>query len=55
MQEPEILRRLADLAQRQPKIFEIIESASLRQLRRRQKRDGLDDLARAYRLPHFLV
>jgi hypothetical protein len=55
MQESEILRRLTDLTRRQPKIFEIIESASLRQLRRHHKRDGSDDLARAYRSPHFLV
>lgn len=55
MQEPEILRRLADLVERQPRVFEITESASLRQLLRREKRNGLDDLVRAYRCPHFLA
>ena len=55
MQEPEILRRLADLVDRHPRVFEITESASLRQLRRYGKRDGVADLTRAYRSPRFFI
>jgi hypothetical protein len=54
MQELEILRRIADLAKRQPKIFETTESASLRQLRRRARCDGMRDLVDAYQSPRFL-
>jgi len=54
MQESEIVQRVGELAARQPKVFEIIESANLRQLHRRQESDGLGDLEAAYRAPRFL-
>jgi hypothetical protein len=54
MQEPEILRRIADLAQRQARIFETTESASLRQLRRKGVHRGLNELMEAYQSPRFL-
>lgn len=53
MQESEIIQRVTDLAARQPKVFQIIESANLRQLHRLQKSDGLSDLKAAYRTPRF--
>lgn len=54
MQESEIILRVGGIAARQPKIFEIIESANLRQLHRLQESDGLGDLKAAYRAPRFL-
>jgi hypothetical protein len=45
---------VGELAARQPKVFEIIESANLRQLHRRQESDGFSDLKAAYRAPRFL-
>jgi hypothetical protein len=53
MQEPEIIQRITDLAARQPKVFQIVESTNLRQLHRLQKTDGLKDLEAAYRSPRF--
>ena len=41
MQESEIIQRVNELALRQPKVFQIVESANLRQLHRLQKSDGL--------------
>lgn len=54
MQESEIIQRVTDLAARQPKVFQIVESMNLRQLHRLQKSDGLNDLRSAYRTPRFL-
>lgn len=54
MQESEIVQRVSDLAARQPKVFQIIESANLRQLHRLQESDGFSDLKAAYRAPRFL-
>ena len=54
MQEPEIIQRVTDLAARQSKVFQIVESTNLRQLHRLQKADGLDDLKAAYRTPRFI-
>ena len=54
MQEPEVLQRLTVMASRQPKVFQIIESTSLRQLRRLQRSDGLNDLKASYRTPSFM-
>ena len=54
MQESEIIHRVTELAARQPKVFQIIESTNLRQLQRLQKSDGLNDLKAAYRTPRFV-
>ncbi len=54
MQESEIIQRVSELALRQPKVFQIVESANLRQLHRLQKSDGVADLKAAYRAPRFL-
>lgn len=54
MQEGEIVRRLSDLALKQPKTFSVTESASLRQMNRAQQSDGFYELASAYRSPRFL-
>ncbi|MCL4796589.1 MAG: DUF4007 family protein [Bryobacteraceae bacterium] len=54
MQESEIVQRVNELAVRQPKVFEVIESANLRQLHRLQETDGLGDLRAAYREARFL-
>jgi hypothetical protein len=54
MQESEILQRVTDLAVRQPKVFQIVESTNLRQLNRLHKSDGLSDLKAAYRAPRFI-
>lgn len=53
MQESEIIHRIADLAARYPKVFQIVESTNLRQLHRFHKSDGLSDLKAAYRTPRF--
>jgi hypothetical protein len=55
MQEGEIARRLSDLAAKQPKIFALTESTSLRQIRRTQPSNGLAELKSAYRSPRFLT
>lgn len=54
MQEPEILQRITEMASLQPNAFQIVESTSLRQLRRLQESDGLTDLKAAYLAPHFI-
>lgn len=54
MQESEILQRVTELALRQPKVFQIVESTNLRQLHRLHGGDGLSDLKAAYRTPRFL-
>jgi hypothetical protein len=54
MQESEIIQRVTDLAMRQSKVFQIVESTNLRQLHRLQKSDGLNDLKAAYRTPRFI-
>lgn len=53
MQEFEVVHRVNELSLRQPKVFQIVESANLRQLHRLQYRDGLADLKAAYRAPRF--
>ncbi|MHC1763380.1 MAG: DUF4007 family protein [Verrucomicrobiia bacterium] len=53
MQEQEVLRRLGQLASTQRNVFQIVESSSLRQLRRLQARDGLDDLRATYAAPTY--
>ncbi len=54
MQEPEILQRITEMAVRHPKVFQIVEPTSLRQLRRLKASDGLTDLQAAYRKPTFV-
>jgi len=54
MQEPEVLQRVTEVAARQPKAFQIVESTSLRQLHRLQESDGLNDLKAAYTTPNFI-
>ena len=54
MQESEILRRVIDIAHRQPQVFQVTESANLRQLRRMKKKDGYADLRAAYKSPRFI-
>ena len=54
MQESEILQRVTAIASRHPKVFQIVESTSLRQLRRTQGSDGLNDLKSAYKTPSFI-
>ena len=54
MQENEIYRRVADIARRQPEVFQVTESACLRQLRRLRKRNGHTDLRSAYKSPRFI-
>ena len=54
MQESEIVQRVGELAARQPKVFQIIESSNLRQLHRLQESDGFNDLKVAYKAPRFL-
>ncbi len=54
MQETEILQRVTQLAVRQPKVFQIVESTNLRQLHRLHGSDGLSDLKAAYRAPRFI-
>ena len=53
MHESEILQRVTELAARQPKTFQIVESTSLRQLRRLHESDGFADLKAAYLAPTF--
>jgi Protein of unknown function (DUF4007) len=54
MQEPEVLERTKAMASRQAKVFQIVESTSLRQLHRLQRSDGLSDLKSAYKTPSFI-
>lgn len=54
MQESEILRRLTGIASSQPGVFQVAESASLRQLRRLSKSNGRTDLRSAYKSPRFI-
>lgn len=54
MQENEILQRVNDLSLSQPEVFQVTESANLRQLRRMQKRDGYEDLRAGYQFPRFI-
>ena len=54
MQESEILQRVTEMALRQPKTFQIIETISLRQLQRLQTSDGLSDLKNTYISPSFI-
>jgi hypothetical protein len=54
MQESEILQRITEISARQPKVFRIVESTSLRQLHRLQRSDGFDDLRAAYKAPCFV-
>lgn len=54
MAESEILQRVSDLARTQSSVFQITESANLRQLRRLRKSNGHHDLRAAYAKPRFL-
>lgn len=54
MSETEVLQRLSELAGKTRRTYSLTESASLRQLHRREATDGLDDLRAAYKSPHFL-
>lgn len=54
MQENEILRRVADIARKQPQAFQVTESTSLRQLQRLRKSNGRTDLRSAYKSPRFI-
>ena len=54
MQENEILHRVSELALQQPKVFQIVESMNLRQLRRLARSKGYSDLKAAYRAPSFV-
>jgi len=53
MQESEVLQRLAEMTARRPKVFQIVESKSLRQMLRHRRSDGLSDLKSAYKTPSF--
>lgn len=54
IQETELTKRLADLATKQPHIFQVAESTNLRQLHRRRHSRGIEDLRAAYRNPRFI-
>jgi hypothetical protein len=54
MHETEILQRVSEMASRQPKVFRITESMSMRQLHRLKKNDGFNDLKSAYITPSFM-
>ncbi len=54
MQEYDIHRRLVDIARRQSSMFQVTESANLRQLRRLRKSKGQADLRSAYKSPRFI-
>jgi hypothetical protein len=53
MPESEIIARVTRMAARQPQIFRIVESTSLRLLHRLKKSDGIRDLKEAYKSPNF--
>jgi len=54
MQEPEVFERVSEIAFRDSKTFQIVESTSLRQLRRHRRSDGFIDLKDAYTTPTFI-
>jgi len=54
MQEPELVQRAMNLASSQPKVFQIVDSMSMRQLHRPIISDGVGDLKDAYRHPTFI-
>ena len=54
MQESEILKRVEEIAFNQPGMFQVTESANLRQLHRLKESDGFDDLGYAYKSPRFI-
>lgn len=54
MAETEILRRVTDLAQNHSTIFQLTESANLRQLQRHHPSNGHCELRDAYKKPRFL-
>jgi hypothetical protein len=54
MAESEILMRISDLTHTQPNVFQLTESANLRQLRRINLNSGYRDLRAAYDKPRFL-
>jgi hypothetical protein len=54
MHESEILQRVTGMAAHYPKVFQIVESTSLRQLHRLQESDGLSDLKATYKAPSFI-
>ncbi len=54
MQESEILERVGEMTSSQPEVFQVTESANLRQLQRLKKSDGFDDLAYAYKSPRLM-
>lgn len=54
MQEREVLLRLEDLASTQPKVFQLTDSANMRQLQRLAKLDGRKSLADSYKNPIFI-
>jgi len=54
MQETEILHRIEDIVHHQPKLFQSDDSTNIRQLRRLQVKDGLDDIGAAYIAPRYV-
>lgn len=54
MAEVEILQRVSELARNQSNVFQITESANLRQLRRLKPSNGHSDLRAAYQKPRFV-
>ena len=54
MQESEILKRVEEMAFSQPGVFEVTESANLRQLQRFKKSNGFDDLTYVYESPRLI-
>lgn len=54
MTESEILQRVGELSQTQPNVYQITESANLRQLQRLRRSNGHRDLRSAYERPRFL-
>ena len=54
MQESEILERVGEMTSSQPEVFQVTESANLRQLQRLKKSDGFDDLTYAYKSPRLM-
>ena len=54
MKESEILVRVEEMAYNQPEVFQVTESANLRQLQRLKKSDGFDDLRSAYKSPRLI-
>lgn len=54
MHESEVLDRMSLIVRRQSKMFQMIESVSLRQVRRLLPADGVTELRAAYKSPSFL-